>query len=299
MHAHDSDNLKRLLFSVVFTALFALIEAIGGYFSNSLALIGDAGHMFTDSLGLSIAAFASWIAIKPPSTKHSFGYARAEVIAAFLSSMLMLLISISIIITAIKRFLEPEIVHGQTVMIIAGIGLLVNIAIAYVLHYGQSNINIRAALLHVIGDILGSIAALSSGLMIVLFQWPIVDPILSILISILIFYGCIQLLNESLGILMQCVPADIDLEQLKLNLKQTEGVIDIHSLHVWVLSSKKIILSAHIHVNCIKNWPKVLHELGHRAKHYQIDHITLQPETIESDCQNNDLSNKHYQHDCQ
>jgi cobalt-zinc-cadmium efflux system protein len=279
MHMHSRPPHKVLFAAIFLTFGFAIIEAIGGLWSNSLTLLGDAGHMVSDSLALAIAAFAAWIAIKPPSNRHTYGFGRAEVIAAWLSSLLMFVICVAIIIEAVKRMEAPVVVHGATVMIIAFIGMLLNISIAWLLSRSEQTLNVRAAMLHVLGDILGSAAALVSGAVIYFTHWMLIDPILSILIALLILFSTVQLLRESLAILMEGVPRNIDVQKVKHSMGDIDGVVSIHDLHIWTLSSGMIVLSCHVALNALDQWSQILDQLRIMLRdHYHIEHVTLQPE---------------------
>lgn len=288
-HAHDHDHHQHgkqaphhvLLIAIALTLGFALLEMIGGFWANSLALLGDAGHMGSDAIALAIAAFAAWMAQKPPSSKHSYGLQRAEVVAAWISSLMMIVISIAIIIEAINRIHEPEHVKGIAVMGIAFAGLLINIFIAWLLARGERTINIRAALLHVMSDILGSLAALIAGAVIYFTHWNPIDPILSILISVLILWSALKLLRESLLILMEGVPGHIDTESVQADLKSIDGVNDVHDLHIWTLSSGTIVMSAHVAIHDLAEWPTILPKLNQLLRdNYEMTHNTLQPEPL-------------------
>jgi cobalt-zinc-cadmium efflux system protein len=275
-----------LLISIVIIILFAIVEAVVGWWSQSLALMGDAGHMGSDALALGIAAFAAWIATKPPSKKHSYGLGRAEIVAAWISSLMMLMLSIVIIVEAVSRLHEHVVVKSLPLMIVAALGIFVNLAVAWLLTRSQRTLNIRAALLHVIGDLLGSVAALVAGAVIHYTGWYPIDPILSIFISILIMISSIRLLRESLQVLMEGVPPYIQIEEVSVTLKKIDGVNNIHDLHIWTLSSGVIVLSAHVDITEFSSWPTLLEELRNTIKHkYDIDHVTLQPEPEVIDCQ--------------
>lgn len=285
-HSHGAGAPhKVLMLAIVLTMGFAIVEAVGGWWANSLALLGDAGHMASDAVALAIAAFAAWVATKPPSSKHSYGLQRAEVVAAWISSFMMILISIAIIIEAVNRLHEPMDVKGLPVMVIAFIGMLVNIFIAWMLARSERTLNIRAALLHVMSDILGSIAALIAGAVIYFTGWAPIDPILSILISVLIMWSALGLLRESLLILMEGVPGHIEIEDVSDSLKSVEGVKAIHDLHIWTLSSGTVALSAHIDIHELSEWEAMLPALKKLLMDkYKIHHITLQPEPDIVDC---------------
>lgn len=276
MHA----PLKVLVAAIIFTFTFAIIEAIGAWWSGSLALLSDAGHMASDSLALSIAAFAAWVASRPPSAKHTYGFGRAEVLGAWFSSLLMVVVVIAILIEAIERIRHPQIVSGGIVIIIASIGLLANLFIAWILSKGEKTLNVRAAILHVLSDMMGSIAALISGAVIYFKGWNTIDPILSIFICILILFSSLQLLRESLAVLMEGVPPHIELNLVGKAMAGVPQVKSVHDLHIWTLSSGVTVLSAHIQIDHFADWFKILENLQHLLLHdYGIEHVTLQPET--------------------
>ncbi len=294
-HKHNHNSLgkhhgahaphKILLLAIIITCGYAAIEALGGWLAGSLTLLGDSVHMFSDTFALAIAAIAAWMARKPPSHKHTYGLGRAEVIAAWISSFLLLIISLAIIVEAIERINVPHPVSGGTVMLIAFFGLLINLFIAWLLGHGETTINIRAALLHVMGDILGSLAALISGVIIYFTGWMLIDPILSFLISILIMISSLRILRESMSILMEGVPAHISLHEVSAAMSNLYGVKTVHDLHIWTLSSGVIALSAHIDIHELSSWENVLEETRKLLKErYGIDHITLQPEPDIIDC---------------
>lgn len=269
-----------LAWPVALTLGYAFIEVMGGWFTHSLALLGDAGHMFSDSASLGLAWLASWIALKPPSRKHSYGLARIEVIVALANGLFMLFVVGGIVHEAIQRLQHPREVAGGEVMLIAMVGLLVNIAVAWHLHKGHDNINSRAALLHVMGDLLGSVAAIAAGAVIYFTGWTRIDPILSILISLLILGSTFNLLREALHVLMEGVPLHLDLGQVETEMGKMEGVSSIHDVHIWTLSSGVVALSAHVVLHDLHGWMHVLPAMREMLNtRYGINHVTLQPET--------------------
>jgi len=278
-HAHAPAKGRWLYVSLALTLGFAIIEAVGGWWAGSLALLGDAGHMFSDSMALGLSAFAAWIARRPPSLRHSYGFARAEIVAALVNGLLMLLVVAGIAFEALQRFQAPAPVAGKAVMLIAAGGLAVNVLVFALLTRGEASLNVRAALVHVVGDMLGSLAALIAGAAIYFTGWTPIDPLLSILICVLILYSTYHLLREAINILMEGVPFNLSLELVGRSMAGTEGVASIHDLHVWTLASGKLALSAHVVLNDVAQWPLVLNRL--RAllhERFAIDHVTLQPE---------------------
>ncbi len=278
-HHHDHSNRNTLLWAVAITFGFACVEAVSGWLANSLALIGDAGHMLTDASALGLAAFAAWLAKRPPSQRHSYGLVRAEIIAALINSLFMIIVVIAIIIAAIERLQTPRDVSGVTVMIVAFIGLLVNLAVAWVLHSGEQTLNIRAALLHVMGDLLGSVAALIAGIVIYYTGWTTIDPILSLIICALILVFSVRLLREALHVIMEGVPFSLELPEVEQTIIAVEGVESVHDLHVWSVASGTIALSAHVVIRDADQWQALLVQLQTLLHdRFDIHHTTLQPE---------------------
>lgn len=288
-HAHGSSR-QTLLIAFVLTSVFAIVEALAGWLSNSLALIGDAGHMVTDSLSLALGALAAWISQRPPSLRHSFGLKRAEAVGAMFNIAFMLVVITYIAVEAVDRLENPEPVQGELVILVALIGLFINIGVAWVLHRGEQNLNVKGAMLHVMGDLLGSVAALVAGTVIWLTAWYPIDPILSLLIAVLILISSLRLFADVLHVMMEGVPADIDLENLGRTLATVPGVKHIHDLHVWALDSNTYAVSAHAVVANLRDWEPVRKRLEARlSEGYGIRHSTLQPEdsaTFEEECAN-------------
>jgi cobalt-zinc-cadmium efflux system protein len=290
-HAHDHDHAHphehvhghghHLGWALVFTLGFALVEALGGWWSGSLALLSDAGHMVTDSFSLGLAAFAAWIARRPPSARHTYGFVRAEILAALINGLLMLGVVLFIVIEAIERLRTPQPVAGGWVMAIAAVGLGVNVVVAWVLSHGGDGLNTRAALLHVLGDLLGSVAALLAGGIIYFTGWTPADPILSLAVVALILVSTVHLLKEALHVLMEGVPASLNLEEVGRAMAQVAGVASVHDLHIWTLSSGRVALSAHVDLADLATWPAVLAELRNLLhERFDIGHVTLQPEVL-------------------
>lgn len=278
-HVIEGRSQLTLAFALGMTLLFAVIEVVTGFISNSLALISDAGHMVTDAAALGLALMAQAIAKRPPSSRHSFGFVRAEALAAFVNSLAMLLLVAWIGWEAVQRLLHPEPVQGGTVLVVAAIGAAINLLVAWVLSRDNQSINTRAALVNVMGDLLGSIAAIASGAIIYATGWVRVDPILSLFVALLILRSTSGILRESYHFLMEGVPREIDYLAVGADLKAVDGVLDVHDLHVWDMSPGHPALIGHLEIASLERWPAVLAEVRAmlRAKH-GIDHVTLQPE---------------------
>lgn len=279
-HAHHfSATGRTLLLALLVTAGYSVVEALAGWWAGSLALLGDAGHMVTDAAALGIATFAAWLAKTAPSERHSFGLVRVEFVAALANAVFMLIVVVGISVAAIERLLTPTPVNGEAVTLVAALGFGVNLAVAWLLSRGERNLNVRGALLHVLGDLLGSVAAIISGAVISVTGWTPVDPILSLFIVILILFSSLRLLREALHGLMEGVPFSVSLPEIGRAMAATEAVVSIHDLHIWSLSSNRIALSAHVVLADMADWDAVLMRLRHLlCERYGIDHLTLQPE---------------------
>ena len=282
-HSKQVSNQNLLLIALVLTLGFAGVEGAAAYFANSLALISDAGHMVTDAAALGLALLAQIISRRPPSPKHSFGFGRAEALAAFVNSIAMLALVVWIVFEAISRFYDPHKVDGFTVTVVASIGLLMNIVVAWVLSRDKKSVNTRAALVHVMGDLLGSIAALIAGVVIQLTGWMPIDAILSILVSLLILKSTISILNESYHFLMEGVPLHIDYLQVGKDLRGVPGVLAVHDLHVWEMTPSFPALIGHIEIAEMQEWPLIMSRINTMLlDQHGIDHVTLQPEVLGS-----------------
>ena len=277
---HDARSGTRhaLTWALALTGGYAIVEAIGGFWAGSLALLSDAGHMATDAASLGLALFASRIARRPPSRRASYGYARAEVLAAFVNAIALLAIVVFITVEAVRRLLDPAPVAGGAVLTIATVGLVVNLVAAWILSKASRSMNARGALLHVLSDLLGSVAAIIAGAVIVATGWTPIDPILSIAVSLLIVRSTWRLLAQSTGVLMERVPAHLDYEEIGRSLSRVPGVTGVHDLHVWHMSADQVALSAHIALGDGAEWPAILAGAQRLlAERYGIDHVTLQP----------------------
>ena len=279
VHVTEGRSNSALAGALIVTLLFAVVEVMFGFIANSLALISDAGHMVTDAASLGLALLAQLIAKRPPSARNSFGYGRAEALAAFVNGLAMLLVVAWIVFEAVQRFAAPRPVAGLTVLMVAAIGLVVNLGVAWMLSRDQASINTRAALVHVMGDVLGSLAAIVAGAVIWVSGWMQIDPLLSILVSLLILKSTFAVLRESYHALMEGVPHAIDYLQVGADLAQVPGVLSVHDLHVWDMSPGQPALIGHLRIRSLREWPEVLALVNAMLldKH-GIDHVTLQPE---------------------
>jgi len=258
---------------------FALVEFAGGLWSGSLALLADAGHMLTDAASLGFSLFANIVAQRPVSARHSYGLARAEVIAAFVNSLALLAVVVWLVVLGVDRIAHPVAVNGEAVSLIAATGIAVNLLVAWVLSRGQQNLNLRAAMLHVLGDLLGSVAALVAGVAIVYTGYNVIDPLLSMLVSGLILRSTFGVLRESTLVLLDSVPAHVDFQSVGQALASIPGVVSVHDLHVWAMVPGQGAVSAHLLIERIDRWPAILMQARRILRHdHGIDHVTLQPE---------------------
>jgi len=263
--------------ALALTAVFAVVEAAAGWWSGSLALLSDAGHMVTDVAALSIALIAQRLAHRPPSRRASYGYTRAEVLAAFSNALLMLALVGWIAIEAVRRLLAPAPVVGSAVILVALAGLLINLLCAGLLSRGHS-LNSRAALLHVLSDLGASFAALAAGVVITATGWLPIDPLLSLLVALLILRSTWGLLRSSVEVLMEGVPAHLSYDEIGGELTRLPGVSAVHDLHVWHMTSDRAALSAHLVIRDAAEWPEILEAARQLlAERFGIDHVTLQP----------------------
>ncbi len=275
-HGHASNYLPAAL---TITLLYAAVEAGAGWWAGSLALLSDAGHMLTDALALALAAAAAWATRRPPTPRLSFGLQRAEILAALGNAGFMLAVIIGIAWSAADRLLHPVPVQGAVVTAVALLGLAINLGVAWLLAHGESTLNTRAALLHVIGDLLGSVAALASGLVIQFTGWTPADPLLSLFICALILFSTLRLAREAVHALLEGVPPGLTLQEVGQRMAAVEGVESVHDLHIWSLSSRQAALSAHVVVRDLEAWPRILSALLEKLHaDFEIGHATLQPE---------------------
>ncbi|MCB1776764.1 MAG: cation transporter, partial [Candidatus Competibacteraceae bacterium] len=235
--------------------------------------------MVNDAAALALAAGAAWLARRPASARHSYGFGRAEFLAALINSVALLILVAWITVSAIQRLHDPQPVIGEAVSLAAGAGLAINVLVAWLLSRGERNLNVRAALLHVMGDLLGSVAALLSGIVIAFTGWTPIDPLLSLGIGVLIVVSSLRLLREALQGLMEGTPFALAPEAVGQALATVPGVASVHDLHIWSVASAQVMLSAHLVVRDVRQWETVL-EVCHKVlnERFDIHHATLQPE---------------------
>ncbi|WP_020007503.1 cation diffusion facilitator family transporter [Salinicoccus albus] len=281
-HTHGA-NKKAFLISFILIAAFMVIEAIGGILTNSLALLADAGHMLSDAVSLAIALTAFKFGEKMADYSKTYGYKRFEILAAVFNGVTLLLISIFIFYEAFQRFMAPPEVASAGMLMIAVVGLLVNLAVAWILMRGdtEENLNLKAAFLHVIGDMLGSIGAIIAALCIMLFGWGFMDPLASVIVAVLILISGWRVTREALHVLMEGVPKSIDVPYLVDKLTQIYRVEDVHHLHVWTITSGHNAMSLHAVVHgdmTVHESQRIIAEIKSEMEEEGINHVTVQVE---------------------
>ena len=283
-HHHHASGTGRILYiSLAATLAFTLLEIVAGFRSHSLALLSDAGHNFTDALALVLAAIGYYLQHKPANKTKTYGYGRAGVIAAFLNASTLIVISLVIIWEAILRLIHPETPDAQTMIWVAAAGLVLNGGIAAALHRGhQHDINIKAAVLHMIGDAVGAVAIILGAIVIHYTGLSYIDPVLSILLGLFIVYTAWDITRESLNILLEGLPRGIELTQVTGSLSSVEGVLDVHDLHIWSLGSSTHALSCHV---LIEDMPPsasetILKRINEVLTRFGIHHTTVQFEHV-------------------
>jgi cobalt-zinc-cadmium efflux system protein len=279
--AASARNRKRLALSLVLAAVYMLAEAVGGWLTGSLALLADAGHMLSDVAALGLSLFAMWMARRPATSSKTYGYRRMEILAALVNGATLVALSLFVLVEAWQRFRHPPEVDAAGLIGIAAGGLLVNLASLWILHEGRDeSLNVRGAWLHVLTDALGSVQAIAAGVLIWAFGWRWADPVASVLISLLVIYSSWSLLKEATAVLMEHAPSHIDVDEVRDAMAAVSGVLAVHDLHVWTITSGMESLSVHVVVRedrygcaLLGEIRTVLHE------RFGLHHMTVQMET--------------------
>lgn len=284
-HTHGA-NKKVLLISFIIITSYMIIEAIGGFITNSLALLSDAGHMLSDSISLAIALMAFKFSEKAANYSKTFGYKRFEILAAVLNGVTLILIAIYIFYESIKRFANPPEVATSGMLIISSIGLVVNILVAWIMIKGgdtKENLNMRGAFLHVLSDMLGSVGAIVAALLMMFFGWGWADPLASVIVAVLVLRSGYFVTKASIHVLMEGTPQNVDVDDVIQTIEKTEGIQGIHDLHIWSITSGLNALSCHAVVDnqlTIEESESILRKIEHDIEHKGITHVTIQMETI-------------------
>ncbi|OAT80060.1 cation transporter [Bacillus sp. MKU004] len=285
-HGHDHThgaNKKALWISFIIITGYMIVEAAGGFLTNSLALLSDAGHMLSDSVSLGIGLLAFTLGEKVADYSKTYGYKRFEILAAVFNGVTLVFISIYIFYEAYHRFMEPPEVASTGMLIIAVIGLIVNIVVAWMLMHGdtEENLNLRAAFLHVLGDLLGSVGAIIAALLIMFFDWGWADPLASVIVAVLVLISGWRVTKDAVHVLMEGTPKNVDLDEVIKTVESVEGVERIHDLHVWSITSGQNALSCHAVVDgrlTIGECQRLLRTIEHELRSNGIGHVTIQME---------------------
>ncbi|HSW31761.1 MAG TPA: cation diffusion facilitator family transporter [Longimicrobiales bacterium] len=284
-HAHASGLLhrgaerRRLSWVLGITAAFMVAEVVGGLLSGSLALLADAGHMLTDAGALAFALLAMRMAQRPPDAARTFGWVRLEVLSALVNGAALLVLAGLVVAEAWDRLREPVPVDAPLMLAVAAMGLGVNVAGAFLLHaHAAENLNVRGAYLHVLGDLLGSVGALTAGLVVLFTGWAAADPLVSVLIAGLILFSAWRLVREAVEVLLEAAPANLDVVAFVEELRSVEGLDEVHDVHVWTLTSGFVALAGHGIVDDPARQTRILEEIQERARAHGIGHVTFQLE---------------------
>lgn len=274
--------MRRLRLALAITATFLIAEVVGGVVSNSLALLADAGHMLTDVAALALSLFVAWFSRQPYEPRRTFGYLRWEILAAFLNGATLLLLSAWIAFEAVMRLREPEAVASGVMLVIAVVGIVANVAAAAILHPASTaSLNLRGAYLHVLGDLLGSVAVVVAALLVRFTGWLVADPIASLLMTLLIVRGAWQLVRESVDVLLESTPAHISVGAVRKQLEAIPGIESVHDLHVWTVTSGVVAMSVHAIVREPERHQHVLEHVHDAMRLFGIQHVTVQLERRE------------------
>lgn len=292
-HDHDHDHetslrdtpSARLRNALLLTASFLVVEAVAGLVSGSLALLSDAAHMLTDAAALGLALFAQRVARRPRTPERTYGSRRAETLAAFVNGVALGVSSLWIAVEALRRWRHPPEIRGGMMLVVAAVGLVVNLASAWILSRGAGghNANTRAALGHVVSDAAGSVAAIAAALMIQLFHWNRADAAVSLLLSLAILWGAWRLIAETVHVLMEGAPAEIDVAAVEGTIRGSPGVAGFHDLHVWTVAEGFPVVTVHVVLDGTVHGTDAARAVGRRiADAHGVEHVTVQAEAPSS-----------------
>ncbi|NLT66502.1 MAG: cation transporter [Acidobacteria bacterium] len=279
-HAHTQDGKTRLMLALSITASWFLVELAGGLYANSLALLADAAHMLTDLAALGLSLFALKISERPATHQKTYGYLRAEILAALANGVFLILIGIYIFYESYQRFMEPPEVKSAAMLAVAATGLLANLVTARLLYHSRhENLNLRGAFLHVLGDTLGSVGAIIAGILMLTRQWYLADPIVSAIVGALVLYSSWELVAESVDVLLEGTPRHLKISHILDDLGKMKGVRSVHDLHVWAITSEVTAMSCHLVLGPDEDAEAALAESSRLMREkYGIEHTTIQIE---------------------
>jgi len=282
---------RRLLLSVIITVAFVIGEAVAGYFSNSLALLSDAGHNFADALALVLSFYGLWIAERPSSAKRTFGYHRVGILTALVNAVALVVIALLIFWEAIARLRQPEPVHSTPMIVVSLIAVLMNTVISLWLRKAaNSDLNVRSAYMHMVGDAVSAVGVVIAGIVVAFTGASIADPVVSLLIGLLILWSSWGILKESVNVLLEGIPEGMEMETVERTIGAVAGVLAVHDLHVWTVGSGMVCCSCHISVEeqSVRSGENVLRAVAEELEHkFGISHSTIQVEV--EGCEPNDM----------
>lgn len=286
-HHHHADNQKALFWAFLLIASFMVVEVIGGLWTNSLALLSDAGHMLGDAAALGLSFLAVRFGAKQATPDRTFGYRRFEILAAFINGLTLLVISVYILFEAYERLSAPPDILSGGMLGVATLGLLVNVLAAWILMRGErDNLNVKSALLHVFGDLLGSVGAISAALLIMLFGWTWADPVASVFVAVLILISGYRVTRDAIHILMEGSPEEVDVLAMQQEIASVEGVKEVHDLHVWSISSSEHAVTCHVLIGEETDDQDVLRRVTERIRKYgAFKRSTVQIERDRQSCE--------------
>ena len=278
-------SLPRLAAVLALTVTFMVVEAIGGWLSGSLALLADAGHMLTDAGALGLSLLSAWVALRPANDSKTYGYQRWEILAALVNGAALFGIAAWVIVEAVHRVRHPEPIRAELFLIVASVGLVVNLISLGILHGSRhGNLNARGAYLHVMGDALGSVGALAAAAVVLFTGWTLADPLISIALALLILLGAWRLLRESTDVLLEAVPGHVSMAEVQQKMLGVSGVTAVHDLHVWTVTSGMVAMSGHAIVPDLRSHPGVLEGIRLEMARLGIAHVTIQLE-VQHECE--------------
>jgi cobalt-zinc-cadmium efflux system protein len=279
-HEHANTSIRALTAALVLTGGFMVVELIGGFVSGSLALLADAGHMLADAGALALALFAQRWATKPRTERSTFGFRRAEVLAAFVNGIALAVTAVLVVKEAVERWVSPGEIRATVMLVVAGGGLAVNLLVAFILMRAQrDSLNVRAAFAHVATDAVGSVAALAAGFCVLFFGMRRADPVLGVLIAVLVAFSGWRVLRETTAILLESAPSHLDVPRIEAAIRACEGVHDLHDLHVWRISDRFDALTVHVTLAVGAHGVEVCRAVAEKLKtDFGLEHVTIQPE---------------------
>ena len=276
-HDHGTADRRALTVALILTAGYTVVEVVGGFLTGSLALLSDAAHMLSDNVAISLALFAAWLAAKPPTPEKSFGYRRAEILAALANGVTLVAVAIWIFVEAARRIGQPNEILGGWMLAIATVGLAVNLAAAAVLARGRNgNLNLEATFRHVLADLAGSVGVIVAAILVITRGWTLADPVISIVVGLLVLFSSWHLLRSATRVLLEAAPEGIDVQAVGERLASAPGVVQVHDLHIWTITSGFPALSAHVLVGPDEDCHGRCRDLEHLLAHeFDITHATL------------------------